>query len=50
MEKTLVATLDDSLEHYVGKSIPKGDPCCEHIIRRGVKSSLDVGHDLSSDQ
>jgi hypothetical protein len=34
MEKTLVATLDDSLEHCVGKSIPKGDPCCEHIIRR----------------
>jgi hypothetical protein len=32
MEKTLVATLDPDLEHYVGKSIPKGDSCCEHIV------------------
>jgi hypothetical protein len=34
MEKTLVATLDDSLEHRVGKSIPKGDACCEHIVQK----------------
>jgi hypothetical protein len=34
MEKTLVATLDDSLEHRVGKMIPRGDPCCEHIVAR----------------
>lgn len=34
MEKSLVATLDDSLEHRVGKMIPRGDPCCEHIVVR----------------
>jgi len=32
MEKALVSTLDENLTHYVGRSIPKGDPCCEHII------------------
>lgn len=32
MEKALVSTLDDNLRHYVGRSIPNGDPCCEHIL------------------
>jgi hypothetical protein len=41
MEKTLVATLDDSLEHYVGRSIPKGDSCCEHILVKKKSSARD---------
>ncbi|UCD18370.1 MAG: hypothetical protein JSV44_05525 [Candidatus Zixiibacteriota bacterium] len=32
MEQALVATLDKNLEHRIGRSIPKGDPYCEHII------------------
>lgn len=32
MERTLVATLDNSLDYRIGRSIPKGDPCCEHIL------------------
>lgn len=32
MEETLVRTLDPDLDHRIGKSIPKGDPCCEHIL------------------
>ena len=34
MEHALVSTLDDSLEHRVGRSIPQGDPFCEHIVCR----------------
>jgi hypothetical protein len=38
MEKSLVANLDDDLEHCVGRCIPRGDPVCEHILR--VKSAF----------
>jgi hypothetical protein len=34
MEKALVGTLDETLEYRIGRSIPKGDPCCEHILCR----------------
>ena len=34
MEQTLVATLDDDLEYEIGRSIPQGDPFCEHILRK----------------
>ena len=34
MEKALVSTLDDTLEHCVGKCIPAGDSVCEHIVRK----------------
>lgn len=34
MEQTLVTTLDDSLEYGIGRSIPQGDPFCEHILCR----------------
>jgi hypothetical protein len=34
MEKALVATLDDTLEHCVGQCIPGGDPVCEHIVKK----------------
>ncbi len=32
MEQALVETLDEDLEYRIGRSIPKGDPCCEHIL------------------
>jgi hypothetical protein len=32
MEETLVKTLDPELDYHIGMSIPKGDPCCEHIL------------------
>ena len=32
MEKALVETLDGDLDYRIGRSIPKGDPCCEHIL------------------
>jgi hypothetical protein len=32
MEETLVKTLDPCLEYRIGKSIPKGDALCEHIL------------------
>jgi hypothetical protein len=38
MEKALVSTLDDTLEHHVGCSIPGGDPYCEHIVCRKGRS------------
>jgi hypothetical protein len=34
MEQALVAGLDDELDYRVGRSIPQGDPCCEHILSR----------------
>ena len=34
MEQALVQTLDDTLEHSVGRCIPAGDPECEHILSR----------------
>jgi hypothetical protein len=38
MEKALVDTLDSNLEHSVGRSIPAGDPFCEHILCTKTKS------------
>ena len=32
MEKTLVEGLNPEFRYRIGKSIPKGDPYCEHII------------------
>lgn len=34
MEQALVDTLDDTLEYRIGRSIPQGDPFCEHILSR----------------
>jgi hypothetical protein len=34
MEQALVAVLDDTLEYRIGRSIPQGDPYCEHILCR----------------
>jgi hypothetical protein len=34
MEESLVAALDDRLDYRIGRSIPKGDPLCEHILSR----------------
>ncbi len=34
MEQALVAALDPSLDYYIGRSIPQGDPFCEHILAR----------------
>lgn len=38
MEQALVATLDKNLEYRIGRSIPKGDPYCEHILCARAKS------------
>ena len=32
MEKTVVQELNPNLEYRIGKSIPAGDTCCEHIL------------------
>jgi hypothetical protein len=34
MEKTLVETLNPGLIYRIGKSIPAGHRCCEHIIEK----------------
>jgi hypothetical protein len=34
MERALVETLDEDLDYRIGRSIPKGDPFCEHILCR----------------
>jgi hypothetical protein len=34
MEQALVTTLDDRLTYRIGRSLPKGDACCEHILER----------------
>jgi hypothetical protein len=34
MERALVGTLDEDLDYHIGRSIPKGDPVCEHILCR----------------
>jgi hypothetical protein len=39
MERALVMTLDDSLDYRVGRSIPRGDPRCEHILSKRSRSS-----------
>ena len=38
MEQALVATLDEDLEYCIGRSIPQGDPFCEHILRKKAGS------------
>jgi len=38
MEQALVAALDDSLQYRVGRSIPQGDPLCEHILCSGTSA------------
>ncbi len=32
MEKALVGALDPDLDYTIGRSIPAGDACCEHIL------------------
>jgi hypothetical protein len=32
METALVAELDETLDYRIGRSIPQGDPFCEHIL------------------
>jgi hypothetical protein len=34
MEKTVVETLNPSLTYRIGKSIPAGHRCCEHILEK----------------
>ena len=34
MEQTLVRTLDEDLDYRIGRSIPQGDPFCEHILSK----------------
>jgi hypothetical protein len=36
MEHALVTTLDESLDYRIGRSIPQGDPVCEHILTKKV--------------
>jgi len=43
MEKAIVNTLDESLDYRVGRSIPKGDPFCEHILCRKTDGEGDGG-------
>ncbi len=38
MEQALVAALDESLDYRIGRSIPQGDPCCEHILSTRARS------------
>lgn len=38
MERTLVEELGENLSYEVAKSIPAGDPCCEHVIKRKTKA------------
>ncbi len=37
MEKTIVEELNPDLAYRIGKSIPAGDNCCEHIIEAKSK-------------
>jgi len=32
MERSLIKSLDENLDYWVGKSIPSGDDYCEHIL------------------
>lgn len=38
MEEALVAGLDDTLDYRIGRSIPQGDPYCEHILSVKAKA------------
>jgi len=45
MEQALVRGLDDTLEYRVGRSIPQGDACCEHILTvRETGNDVPDGH------
>jgi len=37
MEQALVAALDEDLDYGIGRSIPQGDPFCEHILTKREK-------------
>lgn len=41
MEQALVQTLDKNLDYGIGRSIPQGDPYCEHIL--ATKPAADLG-------
>jgi hypothetical protein len=41
MEKTVVQELNPSLDYRIGKSIPAGDSCCEHILEIKKKNAPD---------
>ena len=41
MEQALVAVLDDRLEYRIGRSIPQGDPFCEHILCDKSRPAVD---------
>jgi hypothetical protein len=43
MEQGLVSTLDENLEYRIGRSIPQGDPFCEHILSKREKSNKTQG-------
>ncbi|MFC1846234.1 hypothetical protein ACFLYM_02325 [Chloroflexota bacterium] len=43
MEKTVVEELNPDLLYRIGKSIPAGDDCCEHILE--YKAQLDNSSD-----
>ena len=34
MEEALIKTLGDNLEYVIARSIPQGDPFCEHVVKR----------------
>jgi hypothetical protein len=34
MEKAVVESLGDGLTYYVERSIPKGDPFCDHVVEK----------------
>lgn len=39
MEQALVGVLDGTLEYRIGRSIPQGDPVCEHILTSKLASN-----------
>jgi hypothetical protein len=36
MERVVVEELGDNLKYYIEKSIPMGDPYCDHVIEKKV--------------
>ena len=42
MEQALVKSLDEDLDYRIGRSIPQGDPCCEHILSRRSRTTKPV--------
>lgn len=41
MEKTVVEELNPDLDYRIGKSIPAGDSCCEHILEIRKQNATD---------